>query len=65
VDLCWIDALFSQWHFVLLVVMDWSHLLDDAEEDRDCILWKLCSCVPIYMLGLTIRCISEKFNGLL
>ena len=65
VDLCWIDALVSQWHLVLLVVVDWSHLLDDAEENRDCILWKLCSCVPIRMLVLTVRCIREKSNCLL
>lgn len=37
VDFLWINTFCSKWYFVLLVVVDWCHFFDKADEDRHCI----------------------------
>lgn len=42
-DLLRVHAFFSQWHFVLLVVVDRGHFFDEADEDRHGVFGKMCA----------------------
>lgn len=47
VDLCGVDSLFPQGYLVLLVVVDWCHVLDDSQENWHCVFWKASSSVSV------------------
>lgn len=47
VDLCGVDSLFPQRYLVLLVVVDWRHVLDDSQENGHSVFWKAGSSVSV------------------
>lgn len=47
VDLCRVDTLFPQRHLILLIVVDWRHVLDDSEENRHGVFWKASASVSM------------------
>ena len=47
VDFRRIDAFFSEWHFVLLVIVNRCHFFDEADKDWHSIFGKICARVSV------------------